>query len=298
MNRQKLLTIAFLAAAAILVFILAGGISQLELQPGEPTNLAEQEQVENSLNVPSVWGESLVELTRTLLLCAVILMPITLIYMLFTKRGRKDLIAALSNALLIFLLLSFLRQLVPEEVNIITPTPLAPQELDSLPTISVMEDGEADKFIANPSEWSFWLISFVLAIFFAFIVIVIYLRLIRRRSERLDVLELLAEEAQDAIDQIHSGGDLRAIILNCYREMLQVIETTRGIVRDQAVTPDEFKLILEKKGLPPGPLQRLTQLFEDVRYGCHHPTQQEEQLAIMCLQELITVCEQQEHVQS
>jgi hypothetical protein len=135
--------------------------------------------------------------------------------------------------------------------------------------------------------------SLVLAVLFALVVIAAYVRFFRRQQEA-QILEELAEEAQQAIEDIQAGGDLRQIIINCYREMINAVKKSRGIIRDEAMTPEEFQRLLAQKGLPPGPLERLTQLFESVRYGNHQPRPQEEQLAILCLQELVAACQREE----
>ena len=49
--------------------------------------------------------------------------------------------------------------------------------------------------------------------------------------------------------------------------MSRVLHQQRGIRRHQAMTPREFVVYLEEVGLPTEAVMRLTELFEQVRYG-------------------------------
>jgi hypothetical protein len=293
MSRQKTIALLLLAFVAIVIFVLATNASQLVLSEGTPVAISRQLEVERGLGVDPKGGENLIALFRALLLCMIIFLPVALFYMLFTKRGRKDLIILLVNGLIIFLMVSSLSRIIPQNFDTPTPTP-APESVQEPPLdMSLLEEDTGEAFVANPPEWAIWVGSLVLALFFALLVIVAYLRFFRRRQGS-NMLQELAEEAQQAIDDIQAGGDLRQIIINCYRDMMKVVKKTRGIIRDEAMTPEEFGALLEKRGLPSGPLQRLTRLFEEVRYGNRLPTHHEEQLAILCLQELVAACQKDE----
>jgi TRAP-type C4-dicarboxylate transport system permease small subunit len=295
MNRQKIIALSLLAFIGILVFILSTQASQIRLADGTPVALARRVEVEQGLGVDPKAGEQLMSLMRAMLLCVGILMPLSLFYMLFTKRGRKDLIIVLVNAVLLFLMVTSLQRIIPQNYEVPTPTP-APENIQEEPTLADLSDGEGgSSFVANPPEWAIWVGSLVLAVIFALLITIAYLRFFRRR-QNVNILQELADEAQQAIDDIQAGGDLRQIIINCYRDMMSVVKKTRGITREDAMTPDEFELLLERRGLPAGPLQRLTRLFEDVRYGNREPSNKEEQLALLCLQELVTACQKEEGV--
>jgi hypothetical protein len=195
------------------------------------------------------------------------------------------------NVALLFFVLYALHTVV--EQNPVQPTPTVPaQEVQPLVTESaLLDNGDHEVFVAEPPEWSIWMVSVILALFLVAIVVFIYLRFFHRQE---GTFRVIAEEAQQAIDEIQAGGDVRQIIIKCYFDMMEVVKKTRGIVRDQAMTPEEFKFLLEKMGFPAGPLQRLTRLFEDVRYGTHAPRPQEDQLAVMCLQEIVAACQKEE----
>ncbi len=100
-------------------------------------------------------------------------------------------------------------------------------------------------------------------------------------------LDQLAEEAQAAIENIQSGGDLQAAILRSYAEMNRLVKEELGFARNRAMTARDFEDYLDSKGLPAVPLRTLTRLFEQARYGSFAPGIEEETAAIACLTELI-----------
>jgi hypothetical protein len=111
----------------------------------------------------------------------------------------------------------------------------------------------------------------------------------RRRREAAP-LEQLAQQAEEAIKAIQSGADLRDTVLRCYHEMIRVLHQQRGIERHQAMTPREFASSLEKVGLPSQDIEKLTDLFERVRYGTRIPDQKDEAQAMACLASVVDFC--------
>ncbi|MFZ6029412.1 MAG: DUF4129 domain-containing protein [Chloroflexota bacterium] len=291
MKRQKKTALALLAFTAIAVFVLAAVLGQVSLSEGTPVNLGHQREMERAYELDPFLGDRLVEAIRIFMLLIAVCGPVALIYMLFTRRGRRDLLVAVFNAALIFFLLMGLRSAMPEELARPTPTPV---EQEILATAAAIPQVEGETFAAEPPEWTIWAVSVVLALLLVLIVVAVLMRFFRRQPD--GTLQEIAEEARQAIDDIQAGGDLRQIIIKCYFDMMGAVKKTRGIVRDQAMTPDEFEALLEKKGFPAGPLQRLTRLFEDVRYGTRTPAAHEEQLAILCLQEIVAACQKEESV--
>jgi hypothetical protein len=102
-----------------------------------------------------------------------------------------------------------------------------------------------------------------------------------------NAMERIALEAQTALDDLRAGGNLKNTILRCYYEMSKVINEQRGIQRDRTMTPREFEVYLESKGIPEEPVRQLTHLFEDVRYGDLAVGEKEEQQARSSLTAII-----------
>ena len=78
--------------------------------------------------------------------------------------------------------------------------------------------------------------------------------------------------------------------LNCYAEMSQALQAEKGIRRAQAVTTHEFEKELLTKGFPGRPIQQLTRLFEQVRYGHQQLGDEAKQSAKESLREIIDFC--------
>lgn len=113
-----------------------------------------------------------------------------------------------------------------------------------------------------------------------------------RQDEAGEVLPELAREAEAALEMLRQGGSLADVVMRCYMEMGRVLYETRGIARPQHTTPHEFAVQLLKTGLPAGPVNRLTYLFEQVRYGQTHqanPEQQNE--AVASLEAIVQACQ-------
>ncbi|MBN1312056.1 MAG: DUF4129 domain-containing protein [Anaerolineae bacterium] len=286
MNRQKLTIFVLLAGAAVLIFVLAVSLGQVGLLPGQPFKLPHQSAFGTYGAEESSLGRVFLLVVRGLLAMALILAPVSLIVMLFSKRGRKQLLGLLVTTSMLLMLIMMVRRIPLQEATIPAPT-----EEALLSGLELAEGGEVDGpvFAADPPEWTTWAASLVIAVFLAGISTGIALLLLRRREPSI-ALELLAEEAQAALDRIEMGEDLRETILRCYREMMQVVKEARGIVREQHVTPREFEIVLARKGLPAESLLRLTRLFEEVRYGGRPASSQEEQLAILCLRDIVAAC--------
>jgi hypothetical protein len=105
----------------------------------------------------------------------------------------------------------------------------------------------------------------------------------RRLRAQASPLELLAEEAQSALADLQSGGDLKDTVLRCYREMSQILSQQRGVTRPRDMTPREFEQQLAAVGLRDEHIRRLTRLFERVRYGGRQAGEREEREAVACL---------------
>ena len=110
-------------------------------------------------------------------------------------------------------------------------------------------------------------------------------------EEEVSPIAALAEQAKDAVVQIEAGFDLRNAILNCYAQMLDTVRQNRGVSRRSNMTAHEFETQLIELELPPAAVQRLTQLFERVRYGSDDPGIREQREAVDCLNAIVTAIE-------
>jgi hypothetical protein len=101
----------------------------------------------------------------------------------------------------------------------------------------------------------------------------------------------LANKAQAALDDIEEAEiEFDDVIIRCYAEMSQALQSEKGIKREQAVTPHEFENELLAKGFPAHPVRQLTQLFVQVRYGHQHLGENAKERATESLHEIIAFC--------
>jgi hypothetical protein len=162
-------------------------------------------------------------------------------------------------------------------------------EIGGLPD-APMGNVNANDFGSGPPEAMMWLASVLVALaVVGFLALAIWLGW-RIRRQRDNTLELIAEDVQSALEELHSGGDLRNVVIRCYSDMVQALQEKRGVHRNSALTPREFEDTLKSLGFPTEPVHRLTSLFEAVRYGHKPITRREELVAIDSLTAILDVC--------
>jgi hypothetical protein len=212
--------------------------------------------------------------------------------------GSRKIRMLLLGMLLLFgmlLLMGFVASVLQQQAPDSLPTPrpdvqVTPQEIEEDPDIPIEEgiDLAPQTFEEPPvSPWvSFFMSLGIVLIFFG-----IAAFFWRMRAPPVDQRTVVAEIAQQAIEQIKSGKDWGDAIVNCYAGMLQVAsESHRILQRDYSLTPAEFVAIMVKARIPAAPVERLTVLFERVRYGGKQASQSEINEAIACLNDIMAVC--------
>lgn len=112
---------------------------------------------------------------------------------------------------------------------------------------------------------------------------------LKPEEETLPVKKL-EHQAQAALDQIYSGKNVKNTIVRCYEEMSDILAQSQNITRNHVMTPREFEQALLKYDLPQEPIQALTRLFEQVRYGQKETGLEEEEQCTECLSAVIQAC--------
>jgi len=290
---EKYRVLLLFSAVAIALLLLAAGISNLKMLPGRPFPLQWQQPPPGE-NAPIGNGYWVLVLIRGFLILCLITVPIYVFISLLTPAGRKRLLKNLIQmaglVLILYLLLTLL-----ESATKRNPQPQQGEQgtgqLGVLPT--------AEGLPATPAQASTnaspWLdvgiclgLAFVLAILITFLAWGIYKA---SREATGHTITRLADEAQDAIDALHAGGNIRDTVIRCYIQMTQVLAEERNIRREDAMTPHEFEqILLTRLKLPEIPVRRLTGLFEAVRYGDYQPGKREEMEAIDSLSAIAEAC--------
>ncbi len=280
-NRKFWILIAA-TIAIVALFLLASSLSMVEFLPGKPFPWGLFMTNPSEIPVYPEMGDMSLMIT-ILRIAILILLPLTVLYMIFTKEGRRRAVRVLLQILLFMLLMSIVieRQASMPEAQENTMNEMSP--LEEIPFEAPPE------FIPGDMQDLTTALSLGLAVVLTVVIVTaLYIFWRRRRLEQDDTLLELARGAQEALDDIQAGGNLKNAVIRCYVEMSRVISEKRNIERGITVTSHEFEEHLVKAGLPKTPVHELTQLFEDARYGNRDPGPAEEQRAVACLSSIVT----------
>ena len=283
-KRKRLWPLLFTGIAVGAIILLAAGLSELEFSLGQTFSLEKEpwDRSEPGEGTASPVLVFLLTLLWWLLDLTPLLLPFVVIYLIISREARKQLFRYLVTLLWMLAFLAWLRTRVDflNRANAVqSPETLTPGEAES-----VVE------FTSAPPQWMVFTSSLFLAVLIAAMLTGAVWLVWHRRRRPENPMEQLAREAQDALEALQAGSDLKNTVMRCYREMSRVLNAQRGIKRQQAMTPREFEKYLKETGLPGQHVQQLTRLFEGVRYGAKVPDEEKEHQAIACLTAIIEAC--------
>jgi hypothetical protein len=140
--------------------------------------------------------------------------------------------------------------------------------------------------LGKPPQALIWfvIIGFVLGASF------LVIKVLQRQMGSAQVQEQLGQEAQNAVNALNAGENLKNVILRCYLQMTRALQDAQGMERNNDMTVREFENWLELKGVPRIPVRQLTQLFEKVRYGKLQLGENDERMGVESLNEIIIYC--------
>lgn len=286
-SRKKPWMLLLLGIALVTTILLAAGISQFQLKPGQPFPIAGIVQALSDSRLSLSNFSLLSNLIRPVIACVWILLIASIIGFIISPQIRKDVFRRVITytlwALIIYgLVISlqpFLATLGEEPAE-----PAGPGLFETLDSGELLPS--PPDFIIDPPPWfvigiSILLVSLLLGIGW----FVWYIFSADKREATS--LEMLVQEAQQALEDLQAGQDLKDTVKRCYFEMSQILSKQRNLQRRRGMTPREFEQYLAEHGLQIEHIRRLTRLFESVRYGHKPPDQQEEQEAIVCLTTIV-----------
>ncbi len=264
-----LLMIALGAAVA-----LASSLSNLSLGPGQPFPAANSQvgtAISPSASQPATPGSSTSVLSG-LLAILVAGLGIYVLVRLITFTNLRRLLWIIVTAVILFVILVSLPRVAPG------PPTVAPTE-QAAPLQSASE--VATSPLGAPPIEFIWLVL-VGAGLLAGLLLFVSLR--RTPPPKRAV----RREAERAIRDIEAGLDATDVVIRSYLQMVRLLQRDRGIERERGVTVREFEITLDALGLPSGPLTRLRELFELVRYGNRKLSSDEQLLATESLNSIVT----------
>lgn len=272
-TKQRILILVGLVI--LVTTVIATSLSQLQLQPGMPIPRIQGDNV----MAPPVAREpiAIVPVNKFAVIFFGLIFAGSMLYVIYKLvRGTnwQELLVFIRTAIVVSMVIGsiiFIIFLMPKsDSSAVTEIPLpTPQPLPTSPLGS-----------APPSL--LWLVGIGLLI--ASILVGIWIATSFRQARPLDLVELEAEKAWQALK---TGRDLKDVIITCYRQMSLALEKEKGIERKNFMTTVEFEALLEGMGIPHAPIHQLTDLFNAVRYGNWQPNPVDEQSAIQCLEAIM-----------
>lgn len=219
-------------------------------------------------------------LWRSLMWVFLVLTPISLVAaIIWPKSFLYVLVRTLVLVLFTLLILFAVRVLG----NFIQPFIEAFQDLGPEETTSIGSGGEGGLQV-SPIRVPRWAVFPFLLGGLAFLALfgwwLRHLWLGGRRGDSLSELSVLAGAAAE---DLQAGGELKNVVLRCYRQMSQLLSEERDVPFRRAMTAREFERQLRRVGVQNNHVAQLSRLFEEVRYGRRESGPWEERKALECL---------------
>jgi type II secretory pathway pseudopilin PulG len=284
MSLAKRNSLLWLTLTGLLILILAMSLPGLKLGPGQPFSLGEAQSEAPGGSDAFPGGNALLFVFQGFIALSLILLPVYIIVSLLTREGRQRLLADVIVLTFFILLAEYLRNL-PHTTEAIQPA------ADTSEVLKQLQTSEATvSFSAAPPAWLTLAVLLIISVSLVAAAggLIWFVR--RRRTSRQSAWQELEQEAQQALEALQQGGDFNLTIMRCYQEMSRVVRAERGLAREAAMTPREFEDYLAGQGLPRAPINTLTRLFEQVRYGSIPAAAHDEALAVSCLTEIAEGC--------
>jgi hypothetical protein len=267
--------LVFLSASILLTALIGAALGFLELKPGMPLPSFDEGEVSIAAPDAAPVGMQVNAFAGIIALIIIGIFLLILVVQLVRGVEWKNLLSGFSSffmkAVLVTGVIILIAVLLPKSQAV-------PQEAPPLP---VPKPPVTAPLGPTPS------ILLVLAgIGILVIVLALGARMIaERRKPAGGLWETAAEEALQALQD---GEDVRKAILECYRRMSSALREEQNIERESSMTAGEFERLLTAKGVPPSPVHLLTALFEEVRYGRAEPSQSEVRDAVQSLEAILS----------
>jgi len=277
-------TLIWMALGVLALVIIAGGLGSFTFQAGKNFSrpLADVTATVPAAVESGADSNAIFTIMRGILAVALLLLPISLIYSLFSKAGRRRLLTNLILLIMFALLASQIKQAEKRQAETAAP------ELNSASRPVEGAGGLLPPPPPSPSN------EFVMITSIGLVVVALALAVWLGRNllfkRQVPPLAKIALEAERARTSLAGGGSVEDAVVRAYRQMSLIVAEARKLQRSQAMTAREFEAYLAKAGLPAGPVQSLTRLFEEVRYGGLEAGASERQAAIDSLTAIAAAC--------
>jgi hypothetical protein len=290
-DKRVVLTLAVLALLSLV--LLTNALRRMDFLPAQPIGGGSSNQwTGQSLDLGGmVKTVAEIPFWKQLVFWAVLFLVLLLITSLLSPELRKQLIHAFlrtaGSGLILFYIIKRQPQLFAGFLSRLSGVG------ENL-TISPEIDSSPAPVFVPPQEVSWLSFAVTLGLILALALLIwwanrLWAR-IREMNASRESLNEIAAIARDSLNDLKTGRNYDNAIVECYDRMSDVIAKKQGLQRAHAMTPSEFASRLTRAGLPRDPIQKLTSLFESVRYGRQPAGQMEINQAINCLTSILTYC--------
>jgi hypothetical protein len=274
--RTKNISLLFLVVTLVSLVFLAASLSNVQIQSGSSFQRGDNT-INRVITLPVLKSFS-VSIIRGII--AVVFL-IFMIYLPARIISSVNIKIYLRLALIMVILLVILYLIPRINFGQVSVPPNGSYEIITPPSImySAVPLGEPPQILT-------WLVIFL-------IVLVMSITTVKTVKQWLDPTQLehdLLQEAEDAVNALDAGVNLRNVIIRCYLQMSRSLQEEQGIQRNYTMTVREFEDWLTSMGFPTDPVHQLTILFEKVRYGEQYIGENEKKVAVESLNKIIEFC--------
>jgi hypothetical protein len=272
---RKFLVLTLAGVAIVALLLLAASLSQVEFGPGKRFSLGRGEAPAGG----PVLNFKLDLLWRIIGWAFFALVPFSIIAAFIWPENLKyALIRAVSLVLFFILLVFTIRALRDFIEQLLAALQLGHQAV----TPSEAAGGKA--FPLSPTRAPGWAVFPFLLGGLAFLVLLgWWLRRLWLRGRAGDSLGEISTLAGAAAEELETGGNLKNVVLRCYRKMSRILTEQQQVPFHRAMTAREFEEKLRRAGVRDEHIAQLSRLFEEVRYGGRESGSDEEERALRCL---------------
>lgn len=290
-DKRAILLVSLIALISLVV--LASAIKGTDFRPTQHFSREETEMAQRSPLGEIAQEIMEVPLEKQIAFLVMIFLFGVLVASMLSPEMRKKLLRQLFRLFLSIVLILYLLKIKPDIFDGLLPFfalnangQATPSPEEAAPPLPVFEPPQVSAGF-----------SFIVTLALVLLGALFFWRLSRWWTSQREVrsaslpLDRIAEVARASLRELSLGNaSAHEAIIQCYERMSHVVDERRGLARDSAMTPSEFASRLEKAGLPRGPVNRLTKLFESVRYGGRISSQADVSEAISCLTSIVEYC--------
>ncbi len=277
-RRTREIILLMLGVALVALVLLSMSLTDLQLQPGSPFPGASGSAAAPGAGIETSGSQGSVAVLEAvvgvILLAILVYLPTRLARMI----SLRNIMWLGIGLVVLLMLLGLLPRVIPGPAVLVaeeTTTAATPPSF----AYPVSPLGEP------PSAFQ-WLSAAGVLLAVALLAVL----LIRQASKPGRAAQAVGVQAARALDELRAGAAFRSVIIRSYLQMTDVLQREQKIERRESMTAREFQEWLEAKGIPPAPVQRLTALFEAVRYGNGPLDRADEEAGIASLQQITEYC--------